>query len=129
MLVLSRMIGEKIMIGDNICITLLDVRADRARIGVEADRDIPVHREEVYDAIQRAQQRVLDQTARISDRRSIHPELGKKRHRVTYIPELDIHRGEPQAGPESSDPGQKQEQGQPERVDGRHDPVEEHHAQ
>lgn len=53
MLVLSRKRDEKIVIGDNIVITIVDVRGDKVRIGIEAPAAIPVHRQEVLDAIQR----------------------------------------------------------------------------
>jgi carbon storage regulator len=53
MLVLSRQRDQTIVIGDNIRITIVDVRGDKVRIGIDAPRDVAVHREEVYDAIQR----------------------------------------------------------------------------
>ena len=53
MLVLSRKKDESIMIGDDVEITIVDVRGDKVRLGIAAPRDIPVHRREVYDAIQR----------------------------------------------------------------------------
>ena len=53
MLVLSRTRDETIMIGDNIEITVVDVRGDKVRIGINAPKNIAVHRKEVYDAIQR----------------------------------------------------------------------------
>jgi len=53
MLVLSRHRDESIMIGDNIVITIVDIRGDKVRLGIEAPSDIPVHRQEVYEAIQR----------------------------------------------------------------------------
>ena len=53
MLVLSRQRDESIMIGDNIVITVVDVRGDKVRLGIEAPTEIPVHRHEVYEAIQR----------------------------------------------------------------------------
>ena len=56
MLVLSRHRDESIMIGDNIVITVVDVRGDKVRLGIDAPTDIPVHRQEVYDAIQRENQ-------------------------------------------------------------------------
>jgi carbon storage regulator len=56
MLVLSRHRDESIMIGDNIVITVVDVRGDKVRLGIDAPTDIPVHRQEVYDAIQRERQ-------------------------------------------------------------------------
>ena len=53
MLVLSRHRDESIMIGDDIVITVVDIRGDKVRLGIDAPTDIPVHRQEVYDAIQR----------------------------------------------------------------------------
>ena len=53
MLVLSRQRDESIMIGDNVEITIVDVRGDKVRLGITAPREIPVHRREIYDAIQR----------------------------------------------------------------------------
>lgn len=57
MLVLSRQRDESIFIGDNIKITVVDIRGDKVRLGIEAPSEIPVHRQEVYEAIQREQQR------------------------------------------------------------------------
>ena len=53
MLVLSRQRDESIMIGDNVEITIIDVRGDKVRLGITAPPEIPVHRKEVYDAIKR----------------------------------------------------------------------------
>lgn len=53
MLVLSRKRDESIVIGDDIVITIVDIRGDKVRIGVNAPTDVPVHRQEVYEAIQR----------------------------------------------------------------------------
>lgn len=53
MLVLSRHRNESIMIGDEIRITVVDIRGDKIRLGIDAPNTIPVHRQEVYDAIQR----------------------------------------------------------------------------
>lgn len=52
MLVLSRQRDESIIIGDNIKITIVDIRGDKVRLGIEAPKEVPVHREEVYKAIQ-----------------------------------------------------------------------------
>jgi carbon storage regulator len=52
MLVLSRQRDQTIVIGDNIRITIVDVRGDKVRVGIDAPRDVSVHREEIYDAIQ-----------------------------------------------------------------------------
>ncbi len=56
MLVLSRQRDQKIMIGDDIEITVVDIRGDKVRLGITAPRSIPVHRQEVYEAIQRENQ-------------------------------------------------------------------------
>ena len=53
MLVLSRHRDESIMIGDDVVVTIVDIRGDKVRLGIEAPQSIPVHRQEVYDAIQR----------------------------------------------------------------------------
>lgn len=53
MLVLSRQREEVICIGDSIRITIVDIRGDKVRIGIDAPPDVPVHREEVYAAIKR----------------------------------------------------------------------------
>ena len=53
MLVLSRQKNESIIIGDDIEITIVDVRGDRVRLGIKAPRNISVHRIEVYEAIQK----------------------------------------------------------------------------
>ena len=53
MLVLTRRAGESVMIGDDVVITVLDVRGDVVRLGIKAPRSIQVHREEVYKELQR----------------------------------------------------------------------------
>ena len=53
MLVLSRQRDESIIIGDNIVVTIVDIRGDKVRLGINAPTEIPVHRQEIYDAIQR----------------------------------------------------------------------------
>jgi len=53
MLVLSRHRDESIMIGDDVMITIVDIRGDKVRLGIDAPQEIPVHRQEVYDAIKR----------------------------------------------------------------------------
>jgi len=52
MLVLSRMRDESIIIGDNIVITVVDIRGDKVRLGIQASTEIPVHREEIFNLIQ-----------------------------------------------------------------------------
>lgn len=53
MLVLSRKRDERIVIGPDIVITVVDIRGDKVRIGIEAPQSVSVHRQEVFDAIQR----------------------------------------------------------------------------
>ena len=53
MLVLSRQRDETIMIGDDIEITIVDIRGDKVRLGINAPRSVQVHRKEVYEAIER----------------------------------------------------------------------------
>jgi carbon storage regulator len=53
MLVLSRHRDESIIIGDDIVITIVDIRGDKVRLGIQAPAHVPVHRQEIYEAIQR----------------------------------------------------------------------------
>lgn len=53
MLVLSRQRDQTIMIGDDIEITVVDIRGDKVRLGINAPAEVPVHRKEVYEAIKR----------------------------------------------------------------------------
>lgn len=63
MLVLSRQRDESIIIGDNVVITVVDVRGDKVRLGIDAPVEIPVHRREVYEAIQRENRRASEISA------------------------------------------------------------------
>ena len=56
MLVLSRKPGEKIVINGNIILEVKKIRGDKVRIGIDAPKEISVHRQEVFDAIQKAKQ-------------------------------------------------------------------------
>ncbi|MCK9557567.1 MAG: carbon storage regulator CsrA [Candidatus Cloacimonetes bacterium] len=53
MLVLSRKKNESIVINDDITVVIVEIRGDKVRLGVEAPKDVPVHRREVFDAIHR----------------------------------------------------------------------------
>ena len=55
MLVLSRKKNESIVINDNITIVVVEIRGDKVRLGIEAPKDVPVHRKEIFDAIQASQ--------------------------------------------------------------------------
>jgi len=63
MLVLSRKKDEAVRIGDEIILVILEIRGDKVRLGIEAPSDVAVHRQEVYDAIQRQKGESGGQTA------------------------------------------------------------------
>ena len=56
MLILTRRVGETLMIGDEVTVTVLGVKGNQVRIGVNAPRDVTVHREEIYERIKQDQQ-------------------------------------------------------------------------
>ena len=62
MLVLSRKKSESVVINDDIVITVVEVRGDKVRLGIQAPREIPVHRKEVLDAIMRESNTSTDTT-------------------------------------------------------------------
>jgi len=62
MLILSRKINERIMIGDDISVSIIEIRGDQVRIGVDAPRNVKVYRQEVYDAI-RAENKAASESA------------------------------------------------------------------
>lgn len=74
MLVLSRQKNEAIMIGDDVEITIVDIRGDRVRLGITAPHDVPVHRKEVYEAIRR--ENIEASRSRIEDLSKLDTLLG-----------------------------------------------------
>ena len=59
MLILTRRVGESIVVGDDIVLTVFEVRGDAVRIGIEAHRSVQVNRKEVYEEIQRANEQAV----------------------------------------------------------------------
>jgi carbon storage regulator len=64
LLILTRKRNERIMIGDNIEVIIVDIRGEQVQLGINAPKDVPVHRREVYEAIVRENGRVLPKTPR-----------------------------------------------------------------
>ena len=79
MLVLSRQKDQTIMIGDNIEITIVDIRGDKVRLGITAPSSIPVHRKEVYEAIKSENKEAA--SVRLEDITDIPPTDLRKRKR------------------------------------------------
>jgi carbon storage regulator len=70
MLILTRRVGETVMIGNEVTVTVLGVKGNQVRIGVNAPKDVPVHREEIYERIKREQDQdsqVGNSTAKMVD--------------------------------------------------------------
>ncbi len=99
MLVLSRQRDETIMIGDDVQITIVDIRGDKVRLGITAPRHIQVHRKEVYEAIKRENERAAAMSQQ--DVADI----------VEGDAEKNIHKKESGEGKEPDDPQQPSEGG------------------
>jgi len=85
MLVLSRHRDESIMIGDDVVVTIVDIRGDKVRLGIAAPQHIPVHRQEVYEAIKRENERA-------KKTRPVGYKTGIARERACGQPRIISHR-------------------------------------
>jgi carbon storage regulator len=71
MLILTRRIGETLIIGDNVTVTVLGVKGGQTRLGIDAPKDVPVHREEIYQRIQAEKKQSAQQPGFIQE-----PDMG-----------------------------------------------------
>lgn len=60
MLILTRRIGETLVIGDNVTVTIFGIKGNQVRLGIKAPKDVPVHREEIYARIQQEKEAGTD---------------------------------------------------------------------
>jgi carbon storage regulator len=67
MLILTRRVGESLMIGDNVNVTVLGIKGNQVRLGVNAPKEVSVHREEIYQRIQREHANVKPADAPVDD--------------------------------------------------------------
>lgn len=80
MLVLTRRAGESIVIGNEVTVTVLEVRGDQIRIGIDAPKTVPIHREEVYVQVQHENRGAVASASRAADLlRGVRPAVPPRR--------------------------------------------------
>ncbi|MGE7825179.1 carbon storage regulator CsrA [Paenibacillus sp. NPDC093718] len=80
MLILSRNKGQKIMINDNIVLSVIEINGDQVRIGIEAPSNVTIYREEIYEAIKQQNQHALDFNEDIQD--ILHQVTAQKKNKI-----------------------------------------------
>ena len=75
MLILTRRVGETLMIGDEVSVTVLGVKGNQVRIGVNAPKEVAVHREEIYDRIRKEQETGTEPASLKKEKDSVAKEL------------------------------------------------------
>ena len=100
MLVLSRQRDESIMIGDDVEIIIVDVRGDKVRLGITAPKCIPVHRREIYDAIQREK----------NEKKELQKQQGQEPQAKKEEKSAEQQQQEPQAKKEEKSGEQKEQE-------------------
>lgn len=69
MLILTRRVGETLMVGDEVTVTVLGVKGNQVRLGVSAPKEVAVHRKEIYERIKTEEQTIRNRRLRLVDRR------------------------------------------------------------
>lgn len=80
MLILSRNKGQKIMINDNIVLSVIEINGDQVRIGIEAPSNVTIYREEIYEAIKQQNQHAMDFNEDIQD--ILHQVTTQKKNKI-----------------------------------------------
>ncbi len=78
MLILTRRIGESLKIGDEVSVTVLDVKGNQVRLGVDAPREVPVHREEIFQRIAEENQAAAALTPAVPVTRIVSKKAGRR---------------------------------------------------
>ena len=85
MLILTRRVGESIVVGDDIVLTVFEVRGDAVRIGIEAPRSVRVNRKEVYEEIQRSNEQAVSTSDDALDASARRDRRRARRHRLDCV--------------------------------------------